>query len=110
MEKIREEIAKADAQSQKIGNYILDLAKRSGAVIDSKKTLDECMKQIAAKAKKQAINGMAIIDDPVAYGWAAEYFGLTAEKEPNAQTPAPEPQAETKIENLLNYELEDLLP
>lgn len=108
MEKLREEIAKADAQSQKIGNYILDLAKRSGAVIDGKKTLPECVKQIAAKAKKQAINGMAIIDDPVVYGWAAEYFGLTAEKEQKAQTPDPSQQEETKTEDLLNYSLEDL--
>lgn len=108
MEKLREEIAKADAQSQKIGNYILDLAERSGAVIDSKKTLAECVKQIAAKAKKQAVNGMAMIEDTAVYGWAEEYFGLTAEKEPKAQTPDSSQQEETKTEDLLNYSLEDL--
>lgn len=108
MEKLREEIKKADVQSRKIGNYILDLAERSGAVIDSKKTLAECVKQITEKAKKQAVNGMAMIEDPVVYGWAEEYFGLTAEKEPKAQTSDSSQQEETKTEDLLNYSLEDL--
>ena len=108
MEKLREEIKKADVQSRKIGNYILDLAERSGAVIDSKKTLAECVKQITEKAKKQAVNGMAMIEDPVVYGWAEEYFGLIAEKEPKAQTSDSSQQGETKTEDLMNYSLEDL--
>ena len=41
---------------------------------DEKKSLDKCCKYIMAKAKKQAKNGCAAIEDEVVYGWAAHYY------------------------------------
>lgn len=38
------------------------------------KTMDQCMSFIMSEAKKQAKNGMAMVEDSVVYGWAVHFF------------------------------------
>ena len=104
MEKLREEIKKAtDPYAKAVGNYILSL---NLAEVPEKKSLKGCMDAIIEKARKQAKNGVAAIEDSTVYGWAAEYFGRTAEPKaepPKAQTPV------TSNTALLDFDFEDLM-
>lgn len=45
-------------------------------VLDEKKTLSKCMDQCKNKARQQAKNGFAMIDDETVYGWVSEYYGF----------------------------------
>ena len=105
MEKLREEINKAtDPYVQAVGKFILSL---NLAAVPTGKTLKGCMDAIKEKAKKQAKGGVAMIEDHMVYGWAAEYFGLApaaAPKEmPKAQTPV------TSAAVTLDLDFEDLM-
>lgn len=105
MEKLREEINKAtDPYVQVVGEFILSL---NLAAVPTGKTLKGCMDDIKEKAKKQAKGGVAVIEDCMVYGWAAEYFGLApaaAPKEmPKAQTPV------TSAAVTLDLDFEDLM-
>jgi len=48
-------------------------------IIASNKNLDECWKYITYKAKKQAVNGCACIDDDTVYGWARKFYDENGE-------------------------------
>lgn len=38
------------------------------------KNIQDCCSYITSQAKKQAINGCAMIEDDVVYGWAVHYY------------------------------------
>lgn len=81
-------IAKIDSQAEKSSNaymkiiaqHIIDeLIKDDTAaqkILNENKSLDELMKSIKEKAKKQAQGQMAIIEDKTVWQWVAEYFGI----------------------------------
>lgn len=47
--------------------------------LNEEKTPDQMWQYITNKAKKQAINGCAVIDDKIVYAWAISYFLATNE-------------------------------
>ncbi len=105
MEKLREEINKAtDPYAKAVGNFILSL--NLTAVPDGK-TLKSCMAAIQEEAKKQAKGGVAVIEDHMVYGWAAEYFGLAPTAEPK-ETPKAQAPVTSGVATL-DLDFEDLL-
>jgi hypothetical protein len=54
---------------------------------DPKHNLEDCMKSIKEQARKQAVNGCAMIEDVVVYGWAVHYYD-----EPVKEKSAPAPK------------------
>lgn len=106
MDKLREEIKKAtDPYAKAVGNFILTLNLDK---VPQGKTLKGCMDEIKTKAKKRAVSGVAVVEDHMVYGWAAEYFGLVPNA-PKAQTPVIHtPVAEPKHTDDLDFNLEDL--
>ena len=99
MGKIEDAIKKINLQIQMspndkyralIGEYIIDQITTEAAaekVLKKEKTLAKALGGIQNKASKQKTGNCAVIEDSVVYGWAREYFGLTA----NPQAPAEEP-------------------
>lgn len=55
-------------------------------IMDEKKTLEGCMKEIQSKARKQAVNGCAAVEDAMVYKWAEGYFGLDVAAFPQRQS------------------------
>ena len=52
------------------------------------KNIKDCCSYITSQAKKQAINGCAMIEDDVVYGWAVHYYNeddIKVEKTSNAK-------------------------
>lgn len=41
---------------------------------DKSKNIDACVNYIKEQARKQAISGMAAVEDDIVYGWAAHYY------------------------------------
>lgn len=54
------------------------------------KTLDGCIAYIRDQAKKQASNGVAVIEDAKVYEWAEDYYRSDAKP---TEKPAPKPKA-----------------
>lgn len=98
MGKIEDAIRKINTEIQKkpndryralIGEHIIDSITSEVAakkVLQEEKTLEKAMQEIQKKAEAQKSGSCAVIEDSVVYGWAREYFGLTAKP----QTPAEE--------------------
>ena len=98
MGKIEDAIKKINTEIQKepsnrylalIGEHIIDNITSEAAaekVLKEEKTLAKALGGIQNKASKQKTGDCAVIEDSVVYGWAREYFGLTA----NPQAPAEE--------------------
>ena len=86
--KLQKAIEKIDKEAEKLGggqfmviaSHIIDnnLTTDSNAdkILDEKKTLSKCMNSCKSKAKEQAKNGFAMIDDETVYGWVSEYYGF----------------------------------
>ena len=106
MDKLREEINKAtDPYAKAVGSFILSMNLQT---VPEGKTLKACMEAIKAKAKQRAVSGVAVVEDHMVYGWAAEYFGLVPDA-PKAQTPVIHtPVAEPKHTDDLDFDLEEL--
>ena len=69
------------------------------------KNIKDCCSYITSQAKKQAINGCAMIEDDVVYGWAVHYYDeddIKVEKTSNVKasvsTSAPKKTEEKKTE------------
>ncbi len=74
-ELIQNAINKIDSEAEKLSNtnatliasHIIDTYlisdENAQKVLDEKKTLRKCIERIKSKAKQQAINGMAMVDD-----------------------------------------------
>ena len=74
-----------------VGEHIIDNITSEAAaekVLKKEKTLAKALAGIENHASKQKEGNCAVIEDSVVYGWAREYFGLTA----NPQAPAEEPK------------------
>lgn len=87
MTEIEEAVNKLDSAAEKNGsNYAKLVASHligqirtedtAVKVLEEKKTLEGCMKEIEGKARKQAVNGCAAVEDALVYKWAESYFGL----------------------------------
>lgn len=76
--KIDSEADKLGEQGQIIAQYIIDnfLSNEKSAEFVEKKTLEDCMKEIKNKARKQAKNGVAMIKDDTVYAWVREFYGF----------------------------------
>lgn len=94
-EKIQAAINKIDSEAERLKNtnatliasHIIDTYLTSDEnaqkVLDEKKTIRKCMEHIKSKAKQQAINGMAMVDDETVYGWAKDYYGFAVDCKEN---------------------------
>lgn len=92
---IQKAINKIDGEAEKlkdtntilIASHIIDTYLTSDEnaekVLDKKKTLKKCIDNIKSKAKQQATNGMAMIDDETVYGWAKDYYGFAVDCKEN---------------------------
>lgn len=58
----------------KIINYLLSRQDMNEKYLNEEKSLKQMVEFIRKNAKKQAKNGMAMIEDEVVYGWAIHYF------------------------------------
>ena len=58
--------------ADKINNGVF--IEKDGQRLLNRKTLKGCIDNIRTQAKKQAVNGCAMIDDEVVFGWAVHYF------------------------------------
>lgn len=88
-DKIQKSIDKIDKEAEELGggqfmiiashiieNY-LTTDDNADKVLDEGKTLSKCMTACKSKAKEQAQNGFAMIDDETVYGWVSEYYGFS---------------------------------
>ena len=97
MDKLRDEMAKADAPGlSALGEYMTERLLRDGSiaprVLKDGKTLAGAFEAIRAQAKKEQKGGFACIEDERAYRITCEYYGITPEpgKEKAAQALAPD--------------------
>lgn len=87
-EKIQKAIDKIDKEAEKLGggqfmviaSHIIDNYLKSDInaekILDENNTLSKCMNYCRSKAKEQAKNGFAMIDDETVYGWVSDYYGF----------------------------------
>lgn len=83
LEEVRTKITdekKAGALIGRLGDYILaelltseDAAAKIGA---EGKNLKGCAKSVTDKARQQATDGCAVIENSAVYGWVREYYGI----------------------------------
>lgn len=116
--KIQEAINKIDSEADKmkddtavrITSYIIDnyITNVENAEKVMSKTLSDCISSVRSKARKQAKNGYAMIEDRTVWDWVKEFYEFTDEVE--AQATAPVPVEEPKQEpdqagpvNLLDF-------
>lgn len=87
IEKIDNESEKLDVNAKKIASHIIDTYlnsdKNAEKVLDEKKTLGKCIENIISKAKQQAVDGMAMIDDETVFGWVQDYYGFAVDCKQN---------------------------
>ncbi len=63
-----------DKSLLKIIDYLLSRTDMNDKYLNEEKTLKQMVSFIKKEAKKQAEDGMAMIEDEVVYGWAIHYF------------------------------------
>ena len=61
----------------KIVEYLLSREDMNAKYLNEEKSLSQMISYIRSEAKKQAKNGVAMIEDEVVYGWAIHYFDET---------------------------------
>lgn len=61
----------------KIVEYLLSREDMNDKYLSEEKSLSQMISYIRSEAKKQAKNGVAMIEDEVVYGWAIHYFDET---------------------------------
>lgn len=64
----------ADKALIKIIKHLLNQPEMSDIYLKDEKNIKEMMDYIKSKAKEQAINNVAIIEDQNVYDWAIEYY------------------------------------
>ena len=64
----------------KVIEYLVSREDMNEKYLNEEKSLKQMVEYIKSEAKKQAINGMAMIEDEEVYGWAIHYFDETNEK------------------------------
>ena len=96
MTEIEKAVNKLDSAAEKMkGNYAKTTASHlieqirteaaAAKFLDEEKTLEGCMNEIQSKARKQAVNGCAAVEDALVYKWAEGYFGLDVTDFPQRQ-------------------------
>lgn len=88
--KIQEAIDKIDTEADRmkddtavrITSYIIDnyITSTENAEKVMNKTLSDCISNVRNKAKKQAKNGYAMIEDRTVWNWVKEFYGFTADE------------------------------
>lgn len=64
----------------KIIKHLLRQSDMSDCYLKKEKNLTQMMEFISDKAKEQAINQVAVIEDETVYGWAVDYFSRSNEE------------------------------
>ena len=64
----------------KVIEYLVSREDMNEKYLNEEKSLKQMVEYIKSEAKKQAVNGMAMIEDDELYGWAIHYFDETNEK------------------------------
>lgn len=64
----------------KVIEYLVSREDMNEKYLNEEKSLKQMVEYIKSEAKKQAVNGMAMIEDDEVYGWAIHYFDETNEK------------------------------
>ena len=116
--KIQEAIDKIDSEADKMKNdtavritsYIIDnyitSVKNAEKIIN--KALSDCISSVRNKAKKQAKNGYAMIEDRTVWNWVKEFYEFVTDEvvETQATAPVEEPKKEPDQQgpvNLLDF-------
>ena len=78
---IDEQSEKTDNHAiKRIATYILDelltTDENAEKVLSKEKSLDKCWSFITSKAKKQAVNGCAFVENETVFSWIREYYGI----------------------------------
>lgn len=90
-----------DESAKQIINYLAKRADEDEGLAEDieGKEWSECEKYIREQARKQAVNGVACIDDPTVYEWAEDFCRMSAEEveklKPKANT-ASKPKIEKR--------------
>lgn len=112
--KIQEAINKIDSEADKmkddtavrITSYIIDnyITSAENAEKVMNKTLSDCISSIKNKARKQAKNGCAMIEDRTVWNWVKKFYKFVTDEVVETQTTAPveEPKQEPKPQGLVN--------
>ena len=116
--KIQEAINKIDSEADKmkddtavrITSYIIDnyITSVENAEKVMSKTLSDCISNIRDKARKQAKNGCAMIEDRTVWNWVKEFYEFATDEVAETQSTAPveEPKKEPDQQgpvNLLDF-------
>ena len=64
----------------KVIEYLVSREDMNEKYLNEEKSLKQMVEYIKSEAKKQAVNGMAMIEDEEVYGWAIHNFDETNEK------------------------------
>lgn len=116
--KIQETINKIDSEADKmkddtavrITSYIIDnyITSVENAEKVMNKTLSDCISSVRSKAKKQAKNGYAMIEDRTVWNWVKEFYEFVTDEvvETQATVTVEEPKKEPEPQgpvNLLDF-------
>lgn len=78
MERVLEKLKTEDKNIQLVVDELIKQCEREEGfkdkVLNEKKSLKECWEYIRILARKEAIDGVATIDNQTVYGWAIHYF------------------------------------
>lgn len=85
-EKIQKAIDLLDSEAEKGGAYEKIISQHliecitsdedAEFVMQKDKSLKKCLESIKSKARKQAVNNCAVIEDSEVFSWAREYYGF----------------------------------
>jgi|GEM_PF-271108 len=101
-----------DDTAVRIASYIIDnyITSAENAEKVMNKTLSDCISSVRNKAKKQAKNGYAMIEDRTVWNWVKEFYEFATDEVAETQATAPAPVEEPKKEpdqagpvNLLDF-------
>ncbi|MEE0005937.1 MAG: Cas9 inhibitor AcrIIA9 family protein [Ruminococcus sp.] len=99
-----------DDTAVRIASYIIDnyITSAENAEKVMNKTLSDCISSVRSKAKKQAKNGYAMIEDRTVWNWVKKFYEFVTDEvvETQATVPVEEPKEEPGQQgpvNLLDF-------
>jgi hypothetical protein len=99
-----------DDTAVRIASYIIDnyITSAENAEKVMNKTLSDCISSVRSKAKKQAKNGYAMIEDRTVWNWVKKFYEFVTDEvvETQATAPVEEPKEEPGQQgpvNLLDF-------
>lgn len=104
LDKLRSEVDEKSPYLKLIAEHLIETKENDPFFADifdktvNSRKLTECFKYIEGKAKEQATNGCAMVEDYVVYGWAEDFYTMADEAylKDFAPKPKPEPKPDTK--------------